>query len=184
MDFKSLPYKKKNLYLLGGTLFFLVVMYFYAFKKTFDLYSKNKELKGRIERAENAPENIQVLEKKLHYLNSRLNHYLIDSTKSQERVLEVVSGFCFKNHLTLKEFPQTDVLDQEDYLIETNRIVAEGDFINLIKLVYELEQKNKLGRLSSVKFDTYMDHKRKKQVLSVIIHLQNIKIKEKKKNEV
>jgi hypothetical protein len=39
-----------------------------------------------------------------------------------------------------------------------------------------LEQKNKIGRVSSVSFVYKMDYKRKKEVLSLLLFIQNIQL--------
>jgi hypothetical protein len=52
----------------------------------------------------------------------------------------------------------------------------------LLKLVYEIEQINKVARPASVNFEKKFDHKRKKEVLTATIYLQNIRMSEDESN--
>jgi hypothetical protein len=57
-------------------------------------------------------------------------------------------------------------------------ITFEGDFIKLLKLVFQFEQKFRVGKVSSVKFSTYKDRKSKKTSLTAKLFIQTIKIYE------
>jgi hypothetical protein len=172
-------YKQKNKYLLIGGVIFAVIIYMLAIRPTIDAYQQKKVLEQKLVQAKSAPQRMAGLETRLAFINSKVSSYLIDSTRNQEDILHAVSTFCQKNNLTLNEFPVTTYEEQTDFTIETNVVVAEGSFSNLVRLVYELEHKNKVGKVNSVKFISSMDTKRKKNVLNLIIYLQNIRIKNK-----
>jgi hypothetical protein len=176
MNLKNLTYRQKNKYILGAAFVFLVIAYVTAFSKTIGLYQKNQQLKAKIERAENAPQVVASLKNTLHSLNGKLDHYLTDTSKNHVNTLEVVSEFCLHRNLILKDLPRKTVVEEKDFTIETSEINVEGRFSDLLRLVYELEIKHKLGRLSSVSFKTYKDNQRKKVVLFLNIYIQNIKV--------
>ena len=96
--------------------------------------------------------------------------------------MDAVSTFCQKNNLILKEFPKTSHEEQQDFTMETNVVVVEGNYKDLVRLVYELENINKAGKVISVSFNSSIDNKLKKVILSATLYLQNICIK-KKANE-
>jgi len=173
MDFKSLPYKKRTKYILIGTVIFLLVIYLLAIKKTVNLYQQNKTLTRQVDLAKDAPRGIKGYQERINDIDSKLSHYI--SEYDQEYVLELVSNFCLKHHLLLSEFPKSETQEESDLLIETSTITAEGGFTNLLRLVYELEQNQNVGRISSVEFKTKKDFSRRKRVLFVTIYLQNIK---------
>lgn len=172
-----MSYRKKNQYLLIGAILFLFIAWFVAGNKTYSLYSQNKTLSFNIQKGEDAPKTIGQLERKLNFFNSRLATFLSDSSKDENYMLEVVGNFCKKNRIVLKEFPPVSSQDEGDFIILTNKIIAEGNYKDLLRLVYELEQKSQVGRVTSVDFSSCMDNKRKKTVLAVSIYLQNIKLK-------
>jgi hypothetical protein len=178
MNVDKLSFKKKNQFLLIGSGLCLLLIWFFLISSNLEKSQKNEELKRKIKLAENAPEKIKSLEVSLEDLNGHLNYYLLDSLKDQEYILEVVSNFCQKNNVTLRELPKVTAMEEENFTVVTSMIVAEGDFHHLLKLVYEMEQHNKVGRLSSVGFKSYIDTKTKKLVLNLTIYLQNILIKD------
>lgn len=175
--FATLSFKQKNKYLGIGAGAFAVIVYFFAISHTIAEYRQVKELKWKVQKAKQSPGQMAVLENRLAFINSKVNDYLIDSTRNQESILDAVSTFCQKNNLILREFPKTGFEEQKDITIETNVIVAEGTYLNLLRLIYELEHKNKVGKVTSLSFNSFMDTKRKKQVLTATIYLQNIRIK-------
>ncbi len=177
--FATLSFKQKNKYLAIGAGVFAVIVYLFAISHTISEYRQVKDLERKVQKAKQSPKQMAVLENRLAFINSKVNPYLIDSTRNQEGILDAVSTFCQKNSLILKEFPKTGYEEQKDITIETNVIVVEGGYTNLLQLIYELEHKNKVGKVSSVSFNSFMDNKRKKQVLTATIYLQNIHIKSK-----
>lgn len=176
MNFKQLTYKLKLRYLYIGVFLFAVIVYKAAISTTINLYSDNSKLSAKIKKAENAPLSIAELRKSLEKLDDKLNHYLIDTTKEQEHTLEVVSEFCNKNRLELKELPKRKVTIEKDFTIITSVLKIEGNFSGSIKLLNELEYLQKLGRLSSVSWKSYIDSKTKKTILCMTIYLQNITV--------
>jgi hypothetical protein len=177
--FATLSFKQKNKYLAIGAGVFAVIVYSFAVSHTITEYRQVKELERKVQKAKQSPGQMAALENKLAFINSKVNAYLIDSTRNQESILDAVSTFCQKNNLILREFPKTGFEEQKDITIETKVILAEGTYVNLLRLVYELEHKNKVGKLTSVNFNSFMDTKRKKLVLTATIYLQNIRIKNK-----
>lgn len=183
MNWSSLSYKTKNNYLLAGGLLFLLLSYWLAFNKTVDLYFTNRNLKTKLIIAQEAPEKRRMMDVKSNALKEKLSSYFTDSLKTQDRLLEVVSNFCQKNNLLLKEFPYEKYHEEKEFVIGTTELKVEGAFVNLLKLVYLLEQKEAVGRVSSSSFDTVFDNKRKKKVLVLTLYLQTLRIKSDKLKE-
>jgi hypothetical protein len=178
MNFKNLTYQQKNKYLLLGSLVFLVVVYLAAIQNTINLYQKNSSREQALLKAEDAPQKIENYRQRLDELNNRLSYYVVDSIKGEEHILEVVSNFCHKNHILLNRLPAVTTDDHGDVLVATTGVVAEGNYKDLLNLLYELEQKQKIARVTSAVFKSQFDHKRKKKVLTLTVYLQNIQIKE------
>lgn len=176
MDFKKMTYKKKKQFLLIGSVLFLLFAYNFVISRTVEMYQNNRKLVREVEEGMSAPEKKRHLQHKLDGFNNSLNKYFSDSLKNREYILGIVSEFCSRNHLVLREYPELILSKEKDFEIETNVVVAEGDFLNLLKLVYELEQKVKVARPASVNFEKKFDHKRRKEVLSVTIYLQNLRL--------
>lgn len=174
MRLNDLSYKKKNKLLLVISALLCFVIYVGVISRTVDLFSETSNLQEKISKAEEAPEKTSLLQKKRSLLNAKLQAYSIDSLKNREYILHLVTEFCTKKGILLKEFPNPELTNQGDFAIETNLIIAEGGFHDLLQLLYYLEQEMKIGRPGSVRFLSSFDNKRKKEVLSLEIYLQNI----------
>ena len=182
MKFSGLTYKQKNIYLLIGAIVFGFIAYAFSIGDTMQLYYENTALKKQVQHSEATPGNVVQLKKRLAGLDDKLSHYLIDTVKNHEYLLDVVSEFCQRHQLTVKELPYKNVTSEKGFVIETSVLTVEGNFSELLLLVNELETKHKLGRLSSVSFKSYQDNRRKKTILGLVIYLQNIGMNVQKNN--
>jgi hypothetical protein len=176
-------YKKKTGYFIGGAIVAFILIYFSLISGNIAKYKQMNGLESKLKQAQNAPENIKKLEKELGRLNTHFKYYLSDSVRNHEYILEVVSNFCQKNNVILKNLPKVISTQEKDFKVESSVIVAEGNYVNLLRLLHELEQVNKIGRVSSVDFKSYIDTKTKRTELSLTIYLQNIVITESENDE-
>lgn len=172
--FKNITYKKKNKLLLIGVVLLIIVLYNFAFKKTILAYSDCKNAENQIAIAANAPMMVAQLKKQLLRIEETIGTNETNN-KSEQALLELVTNYCQSNSAVLNEFPKSTFANQGDLIIETNRFVIQGNFSTLIKLVYLLEQKEKMGQLASVHYQLKKDIITKKNALFVTIYLQKVK---------
>ena len=176
MNFKNLSYKNRNKVIIAGFPVILVLLWFLVFQQTYGLYASNEDLKEKIVRAKHAPENLKSLKNKLLFIDRKIETYLSDSVKNRENILHLVSNFCGKENIILKDFPQGTISAESEIEIETNKIITEGNFRNQLLLLHNLEYVNRTGRPASVQFLKTFDNKRKQEILNMTIYLQNIRI--------
>ncbi|MBC7387685.1 MAG: hypothetical protein H7329_00600 [Opitutaceae bacterium] len=135
----------------------------------------NIELKIQLEKANNAPKQIELLEKKLNDYETKLGFFVVEDNDNQEYLVRLANEFCQQNQLILREVPE-HILEQENGLeIITTRITVQGEFRNLLKFLYYFE-KSKISRIASVKYEKSEDYKTRKTYLAMHLLLQNIKI--------
>lgn len=175
--FKNLTYKKKNQLLLVVILLVLLMVYSLAIKKTINIHNTYSEAEKKIVLAASAPMLAAQLEKELLQIDIKLGNENPKKQNTSDALLELTTNYCQNNHAVLREFPKTTITEAGDMTIETNQFVVEGNFSTLINLVYILEQKNKLGKVASVKYQLKKDFKTKEMVLTATIYLQNVKKK-------
>ena len=178
--FKNLTYKKKNQFLAAASLVVLVCFYRFDVNTTVALHRQVNELAGQIEIAKDAPQKVGLMEVKLGQMDllSGLKHN--SDTSIQQELLGVVTGYCQQNAVVLRGFPKTMVSEAEGFRVETNVFTAEGGFTKLLELVYLLEQKNRVGKVASVLYNTKKEVTTRSLSLTAAVYLQNIK---KVKNE-
>ncbi len=152
----------------------LIAVYQFGISKTIDLYVENQELEQRLGKALTADEEILKLNREVGFLKKQLLQYTVDSVKNKEFIFHALAEFCKNTHVQLREFPVESVSNKESYIIETNKIVAEGQYADLLKLLHFIEFKGKIGRVSSVSFYTLRDHKKQKDILLMNIYIQTL----------
>lgn len=178
--FKELTYKKKNRWLVVGAILLAMIVYslFLFIKRTAMSISECKELEKRTALAANAPMQIEKIQSELMTLNSVIGSDQRSESPAREELLGLLTDYCQRSGVVLREFPQTVIKQDKDLLVETNIFTIEGQYTKLLKLVYELEQKKKIGKVSSVTYQAKKDNTTKRLVLTATIYLQNIKKQE------
>jgi len=152
----------------------LVAVYQFGISRTVDLYFENKGLESQLNKALTADSEIIKLNNEVVQLKKQLSEYTVDSLKNKEFIFHALAEFCKSTHVQLREFPVESVSNKGDYIIETNKIVAEGQYGDLLKLLHYIEFKQKIGRISSVTFQTIHDHKNQRDILLMNIHIQTL----------
>jgi hypothetical protein len=152
----------------------LVAIYQFGISKTIELYFDNKVLENQLQKALTADAEIIKLNNEVVRLKKQLSEYTVDSLKNKEFIFHALAEFCKSTHVQLREFPVESVSNKGDYIIETNKIVAEGQYGDLLKLLHYIEFKQKIGRISSVTFQTQHDHKNQKDILLMNVHIQTL----------
>lgn len=177
MNFQQLTYKQKNKILLAGTILLVLISYFFSIQNTIDLYLEVEQQNQRLSTLNNYPQQLKNYMYQLKILNSRVEQYVREKDFSQDEILESLSLFCRENKLVIRSFPKSSLQEKEGFFIETHHFEVEGSYINLVKLLYQIEKVENLGRVASVYFESNIERKTKRKRLSVSIYLQNIRNK-------
>jgi hypothetical protein len=178
MKSSGLTYKQKNQLLILASVFALLMIYWFLISPNLNRSSLNKKYRGEIAKAEKAPALIKSLREELGTMNSFMEAYVSDSAADEDRFVEVITNFCQKNNVTLKELPRVVETEEQKFTVQTKVVIAEGSYNDLLRLIYQLEKKEKVGRIVSTQFKSYTNNKTKKLTLSLTIYLQNLKISE------
>jgi len=175
--FKSISYKHRNYLLIPTFIVMLWVSYNFAISNTIDVFNQNTTLENQLSVGNNGPEKLAKLKQKLANYNEKLENYRFDDQRDKEFILGLASQFCATHRLTLSEFPASIITDEGDNKLETLTITAQGDYVNLLKLLHFLEHDKKVGRISGADFYTKLDHKTRLNKLYLKVFIQNIRIK-------
>lgn len=171
---KKLDPKKKLILLGGGFLLALILVYTIAVSGTLELRSNCKSLNSTISSLEQAPLEIKKIEKRLLEMNRLLSSGKSGDDDFHEEFLTFLTTYCNKNNLIIKNFPKPHKAISNKYTIETNIVTFEGDYKELIELVYNLEISHLKGNITSVSFDTKPDFRNGIYKLNLTIYEQNI----------
>ncbi|MCX6182463.1 MAG: hypothetical protein NT150_11090, partial [Bacteroidetes bacterium] len=123
----------------------------------------------------NAPAEILKYQKELFKIEEIFGNNIDDEFKFQDTLLAFLTPFCDKNGLLLRSFPAPHKMVSGGLEVQTTVFVVESSFVKLLRLVYELEQKHKIGRIAGVKFVTEENKKTKELRLKAELYVQNFK---------
>ncbi|MFI5219069.1 MAG: hypothetical protein ACHQNT_06235 [Bacteroidia bacterium] len=172
--FNRLNYKTKNRFLLIAAVLFALMAYRLAIKKTIDQCKTYRNLKQQVDFAKDIPRKTAHIKMQIATMDKTLTTMQHSETNMQQALLGIVTNYCKENKVVLKEFPETIQTSGSDFLVQTNVFKIEGDFIKLLKLLYILEQKRKIGKIASVVFQTKTNFKTKNLELTATVFLQHV----------
>lgn len=172
----NLAYKKR-LQLLGiGFVLVLFLVYTLALKKTIVAAKDCSAKEEKLALSKQLEKKIGALRLQVAELDNIIGEMPDTSKKVMDLLLENITGFCSENNCILKEIPGTHQAVDANFEIETNFITVQGDFKNLLNLVYLLEQKKKTGgRVASVNFYSKKDFNTKRTALYLTLTVQHFK---------
>jgi hypothetical protein len=107
-------------------------------------------------------------------LNQILNSYKLDTTNQQKNLLGLITELCYANDLQLKDYRTMGISQQDSIKLLTRVLSVEGNFIDCVRMIYVLETQQKLGRVSSVQYNSYTEGKEKNIHLICTVYIQNI----------
>ena len=162
--------------LIGFAVVFGIITYQFAITKTIEAYNHSKELSHKNEEAATAPAKVIGLTHKLSQLDDMVQLRQLDTAANvHDLLLGYVSNYSKQNKLIVKDFPEAISVQQQEFEIQTHKFALQGNFNQLLQLVYLLEQKQRLGKISSLCFQAAKDMDTKQTILIATVYLQNIK---------
>ena len=171
---QRLKYKHRFYLLIIGFVFFLIISWKLALKNIFVLNNECKTINEQLLAAENAPEQILKYQKQLQIIESRIGKNITLNKNINQLLLEKVSRYCKKNNIRFYELPQAHTIQDDIFIIETNKVVLEGSYTKLLKLLYQLETEKCYGKIISANFESEIDLRTNRIQLYLTIYLQNI----------
>lgn len=173
--FKHISYKKKNRALAIGSILFAFAAYNISLVPTIDLYKECNTLESSLNEMQDIDKNMLIIKRQLGNMDAQSGTKTSVNTNIREALLGTLTSYCQSSNVLLKDFPKTNVSQEGDYKIETNVFVVEGAFTKLLKLIYLLEQKNRIGKIASTKFEIKKDLRTQSLALTAAVYMQNIK---------
>ncbi len=167
--------KQKNRLLFGGFLLLLWVCYKLPIKQTMIAKKEYKKLQKEHQLFSNIPQKIQELTKETIYLDSILANYQFSAEKSfQSNLLQTITSFSKQNNLTVVTFEEPHTITKNKATINTFEFSVKGSYSNSLRLIHELEQTKKLGKILSVNFDKKKNYRTNRLYLETRVLLQRL----------
>jgi hypothetical protein len=171
---KKLTYKQRYYLLIAGLVIFFYLCYKMAIKETFIVRKECRQTEERLRQVKTAPQQILELEKKIAKIDRSIRSDSIQDSNFHEMLLARISEYCTKNNIGIVEYPPLHSFSWNEITLETNAVIVQGNFIELLKMIYFIEQKAGIGRVSGVDFYTYYERSRRRTYLRMKLYIQYI----------
>lgn len=169
---------KKNILAVIGLLVLLWLCYQLAFKKTWDTYQQKKELESQAQFFRDMPKQLAVLKQKERYYDSLLKEYNLNRGSLQNNLLHTLNTYAEDYQISIIEFKDPHIFnDEKEIMTYTYQFKLQGEYNDLIQLVYQLEQGSKYGELVHVSFLKKKNYRTQKNELTAQVLLQNFEEK-------
>lgn len=169
--FEKYSYKQKNLALLIIAVLLFAASYKRAFSKTIETNSYINELEIKKQEALNSQKEIRLLQKNVAHLNKLLG-------KENVSVEEVQQGFLNflarkSSRIEVKQIDEVYGFEHPDFKINTFKIELQGDYLSLVKFIYDLEHAFNDARLIHFQMESKKDPVTNKTDLTTTLLIQN-----------
>ncbi|QLE02037.1 hypothetical protein HX109_10905 [Galbibacter sp. BG1] len=165
--------KTKNIILLLGFLITCFICYRFAISNTLEAYTTYKKLEQENLLFKNIPKQQVMLKKQNVYLDSLLNKYQIGGTSIQNNLLKNLNTNSDSLGLKLVEFEKAHVFEKKQLTINSHIFTLEGSYGDLLKLIYNLEQRTKFGEVVHVGLEKKKDLRTREERLEGNIIVQH-----------
>ncbi|HMR84489.1 MAG TPA: hypothetical protein PKE30_15205 [Niabella sp.] len=164
-------YRSKWHLLLWSVLPLFIICYLLAFKKTFRTISEFHNNKEKAQLSLLRKDSVAIYDLKLAAVNGWKKKYTLDSTVMDAQVIATMNLSCNELGLNFKEYKPLGLSAQN---VWTRRVVVQGDFKSVLKLIYELEQVNKICRIASLDFQKKKTERGEDFELNCAFYVQNV----------
>ncbi|MBV7269085.1 hypothetical protein [Winogradskyella luteola] len=145
--------KQKNIILVIGFVFALLICYQFAISNTLEQKQQYDTLSKEVLLSKNAPKKLSLLKQKEVYYDSLLTKYQLDGSSIQNNLLRVINAFAESNNLKVVSFLEPHITVKNDLTVKTYNFTLEGQFNDINQLVYQLEQQTKFGEIVNLHFE-------------------------------
>lgn len=167
--------KQKNWLLSVGFLLLFWICYKLPITQTLTAKKEFNTLKSEKQLFSDIPDKIQDLTKETIYLDSTLAKYQFSAEKSfQSNLLQTITSFSKQSDLTVVAFEEPHTITKNKATINTFEFSLRGTYNNSLRLIHELEQTKKLGKILSVNFEKKKNYRTNKHYLETRILLQRL----------
>lgn len=168
--FENITYKKK----LFGLSVLIIVLFLAANKRSFKVtkasYDNYKELEAKLEDINSSTINLNKIQADILLLDNLIGKQGVSPEEAQQSILDFMTEYDYVNIVNLEE---VHFASGNGFNIYTNQLVLEGEFNNLIKVVYAFEKEFSLSKVVSISFNKEKNYNSRREELKVNIMFQN-----------
>jgi len=165
--------QKKLIWLLSGFLLILFLSWSMSVKKTWNSYNELKEITASLDNMDISELMVRDLEQQLAQ-TKLIQSGETDSVSSKLIFKKITDVIDRTGKIRVIQFPEVHRYPVNNYQLETMKIELEGDFPDLLRLIYHLEKEHSIGEMASAGFKLVKDLKLNREYLRLTVFIQNL----------
>lgn len=169
--FEKYSYKKKKLFLLIVFVLLAAVAYKRSFKVTLEQLELNEQLQADKVRAENSLQTLKQKSIQLNQINSIIGKENIPNEIVQHSFLNFLQST--ESKLRVEHIEEVYLYKHPDFMINTNKITLNGNYLEATSFIHQFESKFDLGRLVSLKMIKSLNRSTRSNELLTTMYFQN-----------
>lgn len=166
--------RNKNILLILGFIVILIFCYQVSIKKTFGLKHEISSLNDSISRYEYLSKQSQNLKAKEIYLDSILSTNNLKNISVQNNILDDLNTLSEEKGFSIVAFNEPHSISESNITVNSYAFRLQGDFNDMLELVYHFEQETNLGKISHVNFEKKKDYRKNKDYLECFVVMQSL----------
>lgn len=165
--------KTKNIFLIIGFILVLIIAYQYAFSTTFELRADVKQLELNYSDPQKMNKFSAKIISRTFYADSILSSNKVTSGSVQSNLLDFLNEKAEHDNIIISEFSEPHIFDFESGKSKSYIFSIQGEYRELERTLYELEQSHAFGEVINVSFQKLRNHRKQRDYLECEIVLNN-----------
>lgn len=171
---KDINYNNRLLISIVTILIISFILYKFAFSKTISVITEFSLNRNTLTELNDAPSKISMLNNEITQLNNLINIGDSNDSIQKNRIIDLTEHACKELGISIIELSEPLVKNMGEYNVHYSKLVIEGDYFKMIKLVNNLEKKKQSLSLISVNVFSKKDRYSKKYKIYTEIIFQTI----------
>ncbi len=163
--------KNKNILLIVGFALCLIIAYQLAFSKTIAIRKEVSNLKAQTASFQRFGDVSFNLGQRKKFVDSVLDKNKFKSISVQNNMLEFLNQESTNEGFKIISFTEPHKVEENESMITSYQFTIRGNFDDLVRVIYKIEQEYSFGEVSHINFEKKYDYRKRKKYLecSVII---------------
>jgi hypothetical protein len=172
---EKLNYSKKNIILVLTSVICLLFIYKKVISKTLVLANEINFSETTLLNLSQIPTEIKSINNQLSIIDKNIGNLNLSPEELQQTLLDKFSVSCLKNNSEINYFSEPHETKQNNYRLITSEVSIKGDFVSILKTIYDAELNFEQAKIVSVNFFLKLNIKTKNKELYAKIYFQYIK---------
>jgi hypothetical protein len=169
--FKTIPYKRKFIFIIIGFVILLLAAYKKNFKNIFEIRNQINHLDNKLNAVDGSYNQIFYLKNEIEQLNGLIGGQTKEPELVQQLILDFITNTGFK--INIHDIEDPHIFNDNEFTIHTNVLDIEGEYNTLLELLYKIEKDFTASKMVSSEFYTEKNYRTNSKKLFLKLILQN-----------